>query len=35
LRKRFETEFGENFWTFVGLVNPSPRLAFAGDVKTA
>ena len=33
--KRFVTEFGENFWTFVGLVNPSPRLAVAEDAKTA
>jgi 4-diphosphocytidyl-2-C-methyl-D-erythritol kinase len=35
LRTRFETEFGEKFWTFVGRLNPSPRLAVAGDVKTA
>jgi 4-diphosphocytidyl-2-C-methyl-D-erythritol kinase len=35
LRDRFETEFGKNFWTFVGQLNPSPRLVVAGDAKTA
>ncbi|MGA8482500.1 MAG: 4-(cytidine 5'-diphospho)-2-C-methyl-D-erythritol kinase [Chthoniobacterales bacterium] len=35
LRERFLTEFGENFWTFVGQLNPSPCLAVAEDAKTA
>src|SRR5258708_3822202 len=35
LRERFVTEFGENFWTFVGQLNPSPCLAVAEDAKTA
>lgn len=32
---RFKGEFGENFWTFVGQLNPLPRLAVADDAKTA
>jgi 4-diphosphocytidyl-2-C-methyl-D-erythritol kinase len=35
LRERFLTEFGENFWTFVGQLNPSSCLAVAEDAKTA
>ena len=35
LRERFEAEFGKNFWTFVGQLNPSVRLAVADDAKTA
>jgi 4-diphosphocytidyl-2-C-methyl-D-erythritol kinase len=34
LRERFVTEFGENFWTFIGQLNPSPCLAVAEDAKT-
>jgi 4-diphosphocytidyl-2-C-methyl-D-erythritol kinase len=35
LRGRFATEFGENFWTFVGQLNPSSCSAVADDTKTA
>jgi 4-diphosphocytidyl-2-C-methyl-D-erythritol kinase len=35
LAERFGTEFGQNFWTFVGQLNPSPRLPVADDGKTA
>jgi 4-diphosphocytidyl-2-C-methyl-D-erythritol kinase len=32
---RFKAEFGESFWTFVGQLNPAPRLAVADNAKTA
>jgi 4-diphosphocytidyl-2-C-methyl-D-erythritol kinase len=35
LRERFAAEFGENFWTFVGQLNPSSCLAVAEDAKSA
>jgi len=35
LRVRFAAEFGENFWTFVGQLNPSSCLAIAEDAKSA
>src|ERR1700730_3110321 len=35
LRERFAAEFGENFWTFVGQLNPSACLAVAEDAKSA
>jgi 4-diphosphocytidyl-2-C-methyl-D-erythritol kinase len=35
LRERFAVEFGENFWTFVGQLNPSSCLAVAEDAKSA
>src|ERR1700731_243889 len=35
LRERFAVEFGENFWTFVGQLNPSSCLAIAEDAKSA
>ncbi len=34
LRERFAVEFGENFWTFVGQLNPSSCLAVAEDAKS-
>jgi 4-diphosphocytidyl-2-C-methyl-D-erythritol kinase len=33
LRQRFQAEFGENFWTFTGQLNPSQRLT-AHDTQT-
>jgi 4-diphosphocytidyl-2-C-methyl-D-erythritol kinase len=35
LGERFAAEFGENFWTFVGQLNPSSCLAVAEDTKSA
>jgi 4-diphosphocytidyl-2-C-methyl-D-erythritol kinase len=35
LRERFAAEFGENFWTFAGQLNPSSCLAVAEDAKSA
>ena len=35
VRDRFVTEFGENFWTFVGQLNPAPRLTVADAAKSA
>jgi 4-diphosphocytidyl-2-C-methyl-D-erythritol kinase len=34
LRERFVTVFGDDFWTFVGQLNPSLCLAIAEDAKT-
>jgi 4-diphosphocytidyl-2-C-methyl-D-erythritol kinase len=34
LRERLAPTFGQNFWTFVGQLNPSPCLAVAEDAKT-
>jgi 4-diphosphocytidyl-2-C-methyl-D-erythritol kinase len=35
VRDRFIAEFGENFWTFVGQLNPAPRLTVADAAKSA
>jgi len=35
LRERVAAEFGENFWTFVGQLNPSSCLAVAEGAKSA